>query len=65
MEQKDREPILKQAVEEDISEGMARMADEGGGVVEQNWPMGAPIARNDLIRTKNPPDEYDPGQWEE
>jgi hypothetical protein len=34
--------------EEDKEEGMDRMVDEGGGVVEQNVPAGAPILRNDL-----------------
>jgi hypothetical protein len=35
--------------EEDIQEGMSRMIDEGGGVVEQTDPQGAPILRNSLI----------------
>ncbi|UOF90650.1 hypothetical protein LSG31_22815 [Fodinisporobacter ferrooxydans] len=35
--------------EEDIEEGMSRMEDEGGGVVEQIEPLGAPIHRNALV----------------
>jgi hypothetical protein len=37
------------AAEEDIQEGMSRMIDEGGGVVEQTDPQGAPILRNSLV----------------
>lgn len=39
-----------QSAHEDIEEGVHRMADEGGGVVDQNFPAGAPILRNDLVR---------------
>lgn len=39
-----------QSAHEDIAEGIDRMADEGGGVVDQNFPAGAPILRNDLVR---------------
>lgn len=35
--------------DEDIEEGMSRMEDEGGGVVEQIDPAGAPILRNELV----------------
>jgi hypothetical protein len=41
--------VLDDRAEEDKEEGMDRMMDEGGGVVEQNDPAGAPILRNDLI----------------
>jgi hypothetical protein len=34
---------------EDVEEHIHRMADEGGGVVDQNDPAGAPILRNDLV----------------
>lgn len=44
------EANFPQPVHEDIAEGMDRMMDEGGGVVEQNVPIGAPIARNDLVQ---------------
>ncbi|GIM44677.1 hypothetical protein DNHGIG_02260 [Collibacillus ludicampi] len=40
--------VLNDLAEEDKEEGMDRMVDEGGGVVEQNVPAGAPILRNDL-----------------
>ncbi len=36
---------------EDMEEHIHRMADEGGGVVDQNFPAGAPIARNSLLAT--------------
>lgn len=39
---------LRDMAEEDLEEGMDRMQDEGGGVVEQNFPAGAPVLRNDL-----------------
>ncbi|MHB1628442.1 MAG: hypothetical protein ACYCVB_08705 [Bacilli bacterium] len=34
----------------DIEEGVDRMADEGGGVVDQHSPSETPILRNDLVR---------------
>lgn len=34
---------------EEMEEHIHRMADEGGGVVDQNSPAGAPILRNDLV----------------
>ncbi len=37
---------------EDMEEHIHRMADEGGGVVDQNFPVGAPIARNSLLVTE-------------
>ncbi len=39
---------------EDTTEGVDRMTDEGGGVVDQNFPIGAPILRNDLVRKNSP-----------
>ncbi len=39
----------QQPVHEDIDEGIYRMMDEGGGVVNQNYPEGEPILRNDLV----------------
>ena len=39
----------EQPIREDIDEGIHRMMDEGGGVVSQNYPEGAPILRNDLV----------------
>ena len=33
-----------------IAEGVERMVNEGGGVVDQNFPSGALILRNDLVR---------------
>lgn len=55
-----------QSMQEDINEGMERMADEGGGVVvDHSFPLGAPKLRNDLVRTNKPSvDDYDPGQFE-
>ncbi len=55
-----------QSVNEDIVEGMERMADEGGGVViDHSFPLGEPMLRNDLVRTNKPSvDDYDPGQFE-
>ncbi len=41
---------VARSAHEDIEEGVHRMADEGGGVVDQNFPAGAPILRNDLVR---------------
>jgi len=41
---------VTQSAHENIAEGVDRMADEGGGVVDQNFPSGAPILRNDLVR---------------
>lgn len=41
---------------EEIEEHVHRMADEGGGVVDQNYPAGAPIARNSLLDTSNADD---------
>ncbi|KUO96292.1 hypothetical protein [Ferroacidibacillus organovorans] len=41
--------VYTQDVHEDIEEGIHRMMDEGGGVVDQNFPAGAPILRNDLV----------------
>lgn len=43
---------LLDGAEEDHEEGMDRMMNEGGGVVEQNFPAGAPILRNDLVNTQ-------------
>ena len=39
---------------EDVAEHINRMADEGGGVVDQNYPAGAPIARNSLLWPDGP-----------
>ena len=39
---------------EDMEEHIHRMADEGGGVVDQNYPAGAPIARNSLLAADEP-----------
>ncbi len=41
---------ITQSAHADIEEGVDRMADEGGGVVDQHSPSGAPILRNDLVR---------------
>lgn len=35
--------------QEEIDEDLSRMMDEGGGVVDQNSPSGAPVHRNDLV----------------
>ena len=43
--ERDQEP----SAHEDVEECIHRMADEGGGVVDQNFPAGAPILRNDLV----------------
>ncbi|MCI0183105.1 MAG: hypothetical protein OWR52_06730 [Acidibacillus sp.] len=48
------ESTSMQPVHEDITEGIDRMADEGGGVVDQNFPIGAPILRNNLVRPCSP-----------
>lgn len=37
---------------EDVEEGIHRMMDEGGGVVSQCEPEGAPILRSDLVDTE-------------
>ena len=57
---------VNQSANEDIVEGMERMADEGGGVViDHSFPLGEPMLRNDLVRTNKPSvDDYDPGQFE-
>ena len=41
---------------QDVEEHINRMADEGGGVVDQNDPVGAPIARNSLLGTSDATD---------
>lgn len=45
------ERYQEQSVHEDIEEGIHRMMDEGGGVVSQCEPEGAPILRNHLVKT--------------
>lgn len=42
--------IVEQGQEEDIAEGMDRMMDEGGGVVEHHASEDAPVSRNDLVQ---------------
>lgn len=56
MEHPENEDRLLDMAEEDMEEGMDRMQDEGGGVVEQHLPAGAPVLRNDLVL---PPDDAD------
>jgi hypothetical protein len=45
----DRASLRKPAAEEDVEEDINRMADEGGGVVDQHFPVKAPILRSDLV----------------
>ena len=42
---------------EDVEQHINRMADEGGGVVDQNYPAGAPIARNSLLGPDGPTED--------
>ncbi|GEN32846.1 MULTISPECIES: hypothetical protein [Aneurinibacillus] len=34
---------------EDVAEGMDRMMDEGGGVVDEVWAYHDPVQRNELV----------------
>jgi hypothetical protein len=51
MSQEYADPRDKQEMSflEDVAEGMDRMMDEGGGVVDEVWAYHTPIQRNELV----------------
>lgn len=62
MPQSDNKDLLNRSPDDayeetqDVEEHINRMADEGGGVVDQNYPAGIPIARNSLLGMDDPTD---------